>query len=369
MRRAGLAAGIVVVVGAIAAAFASTAIRRETSASSIEARLNAHLSESTNGLYRVRLADSSCDLLRRSFVVSKFALAPDSAAWEARRDAGAMPQIRFSIEADALRLDGIDWTEWLRGRVTIATATIEKPVVRFLLNRLAPEKSPPRPSRMPHELLAELPRALRIDTLAVKNGSLHYSEVARDGARSGTARFEDVWAAVYGLTSDPKPGAAAPCRIDVRMLLQGEGATDLTLEYDLASPRLDLKYRGCVGRMPASAFNEMLVDLEGLRVNAGRLDSTWFDFRVTDDAATGKVQVLYHDLDTEIVDKVTLERGFKERFQTFANNAFRIEASNPRGGGDPAVVVSVRRERTPHENFFRFLWVIVREGLLETLGV
>jgi hypothetical protein len=153
------------------------------------------------------------------------------------------------------------------------------------------------------------------------------------------------------------------------MMLAGEGATDITLDYDLSSPRLDLAYRGRVGRMPARAFNEILVDLEGVRVNSGRLDSTWFEFDVKGDVARGQVQVLYHDLDSEILDKATHERGVSEKLQTFIGNTFKIAPANPKDPRTPAVVVPVERKRPEPENFFRFLWVIVREGLYVTMGI
>lgn len=364
-----LAATAVVVLLTVGAFVARSALRRATSAESIEAKLNASLHTSTDGLYRLTLADTSYDLLRKSFVASRFSLAPDSAAWQARREAGTMPEMRCSIEADALRLDGIDLQALARGRVDISMATLEAPILRIFMNRQAPVKSEPRPASMPHELLRRSPRLVHVDTLTVKNGSVQYSELAVDGARAGTVRFEDIWATIYGLVTDAKPGVETPCRIDLRMLLMGEGRTDLTIEYDLGSEGLDLKYRGRVGRMPASAFNEMLVDLEGLRVKTGRLDSTWFEFDVENDVANGSVQVLYRNLDTEIIDKVTHDQGLKKQFQTFMNSTFRVEGENTQGGDTPALVAAVYRERPARENFFRFLWVIVREGLIESLGV
>ena len=222
---------------------------------------------------------------------------------------------------------------------------------------------------MPHELLTQMPRSVRIDTIAVKNGSMTYSELARDGARPGTISFEDVNAEVYGLISDPKPGFDAPCRIDLRMLLAGKGATEITLVYDLTSPRLDLSYQGSVGPMPAKAFNEILENLEGVRVNAGHHDSTWFSFDVKGDVADGKVQVLYHGLDSEMIRKGTHEQGLSENLRTFIGNRFKMNEANPPDDKTPALVVPVHHERPGPENFFRFLWVIVRQGLYVTMGI
>jgi hypothetical protein len=209
---------------------------------------------------------------------------------------------------------------------------------------------------------------VRVDEFVIKNGSVHYSEIAKNGARPGTMRFEEVNVTMRGITNQ-HAAASLPCRVDVHTLLVGVGPTDLTLDYDLAAPQLLLRYRGSIGRMPATNFNEMLVDLDGLRVTSGVLDSTWFDFDVREDRAAGRVQVLYHDLSSEVVDKVTRDSGVGEKLKTFLNNTFVVTSANPPTPDVPALVVPVRQERVPKDNLFRFLWVIVREGVYETLGI
>ena len=357
---------LVLAVIAIVAAFAT--VSHVIGARFVEKRLDERLSAATHGLYRFRLGGTSYDLRRRAFVASDLRIAPDSTAWEERRRARTLPGIRVSFEAPMVRIRGIDLWSLARGRVAVETVVLEDPVVSVLEDRrrTVPE-SPPRPARMPHELLRKIPCPLQVDTLVVEDGRVHYSEIAHDGVRPGTIRFEEVLATVYDLMTDSPPDA--PCRIDAQLLLAGAAHTEFTLEYDLASPRLNLEYRGRIGRMPATALNEILVDLEGFRVKSGVLDSTWFDFDVKDDLATGNVQVLYHDLDTELVDKVTLERGTSAKLQTFINNTFRLAAANPGGDLAPAIVVPVRRERLPDENLCEFLWVILRVGVTETLGV
>ncbi len=341
-----------------------------TSAPSLEKKMNAALQESTQGLYRADFGSTSLDWGSRTFTLDRFRIAPDSLELARLKEAGESPAIEFSFEAESIRCSGIDLNALLRGRIDAASATVESPVSRAFLNRQSPKKkATTHPKRMPHELLTQLPRSVRIDTIVVKNGTMVYSELARDGARPGTISFEAVNAAVYGLISDPQPGFEAPCRIDLRMLLAGEGDTEITLVYDLTSPRLDLSYQGRVGRMPATAFSEILENLEGVRVKTGTHDSTWFSFVVKGDVADGKVQVLYHGLDSEMIRKGTHEQGLSENLATFIGNRFKINDANPADDKKPALVVPVHHERPGPENFFRFLWVIVRQGLYVTMGI
>ena len=101
----------------------------------------------------------------------------------------------------------------------------------------------------------------------------------------------------------------------------------------------------------------------------GVVDSTWFDFKVNDDVAGGKMQVLYRDLEFEMLDKVSLEHGLTARLQTLFTDKTRLNHANPSDDQTPAKVVAIVRERTPEVPLFKFLWETLREGILSTLGI
>ncbi len=99
------------------------------------------------------------------------------------------------------------------------------------------------------------------------------------------------------------------------------------------------------------------------------MDSMSFDFKVRDDVASGTMQVLYRNLDIEILDKVSLNRGVLARFQTFLADKTKLNHSNPSDDHTPARVAAIRLERAPETALIKFLWESLREGLLSTLGV
>ena len=183
-------------------------------------------------------------------------------------------------------------------------------------------------------------------------------------------RFTDLWATVYNVTNDStRMTPSTPCTIDLRTRIAGAGRLDATIGYDLLSSRLNMTYRGTVARMRAEALNELLVNLEGIQITNGVIDSTWFDFKVSEDIARGEMQVLYRDFDFQLLDKVTLDRGLAARLQTFIADKTKLNHANPTDDRTPARVVAVLRERTPESQLLRFLWGTLREGLLSTLGV
>jgi hypothetical protein len=79
--------------------------------------------------------------------------------------------------------------------------------------------------------------------------------------------------------------------------------------------------------------------------------------------------VLYHDLDIQMEDKVTLEQDLMARLKTFINDKAKMHEKNPPDEDKPVTVATVARERTPQTPLIKFLWETLREGILTTLGV
>jgi hypothetical protein len=334
-------------------------LRNCTNPDYIEERISAAMGPD----YRIDVGSSVFNPLARRFVAADISIVPDTTS-PAVRD-GKL-RTRYAFAASELRVIGIDLWALYHGRVAVGSIRIKAPVAEIYLDRTVPGAQEATPSTLPHELLVSCGRPVRINTIHITDGDLRYSERAADGIRPGTFQFADLSAMITHVTNDTTR-MGTPCAIEVRARLADAGQMEAMFEYDLASKRLNMAYRGSVGAMGASSLNELLVDLEGIRVTGGTIDSTSFSFHVVDDVATGELQVLYHDVDFEMVDKNTREEGISERFATFMTNT-KIRPSNP-DGDEPPIVVTIVREREPHVPLFKFVWKTIREGLLSTLGV
>jgi hypothetical protein len=333
-------------------------LRHYTNPDYIEKRLSAAMGPD----YRVDVGSSVFNPISRRFVAADISIVPDTLSQTVR---DGQLRMRYSLGASELRVIGINLWALYHGRIAIASIRVKAPVAEIYLDRIVPGPQETTSSTLPHELLKSCDRPIRIGTIHITEGDLRYSERAVDGIRPGTFQFADLSAMITHVTNDATR-METPCAIEVRTRLADAGQLVAMFECELASKRLNMKYRGSVGAMEALSLNELLVDLEGIRVSGGTIDSTSFSFQVVDDVATGELQVLYHDLGFEVVDKDTLE-GLSERFTTFMTNAKR-HPSNPRSD-EPPLVVTIVREREPHVPLIKFVWETVREGLLSTLDV
>lgn len=366
MKRWWIAGSVMVIAVAV---LTGAVVRHFTSAGFIEKQLATAIA-SASGVNRVSIGSSNFSLLRGAYVAKDLEFLPDTLLLAQRTREGTPPRTRYSVTASSLHVHGIRRWSLLRGRIVADSVTVDGARMDVYLDRTAAPAPPVRPAILPHVSFQSIGRPIRVDAIRVTNSEIGYSEKAKDGGRPGTIRFTDLWATVYNVTNDStRMTAGTPCTIDLRTRIAGAGRLDATFGYDLLSPTLSMTYRGTVTRMSAEPLNELLVNLEGIRITGGVVDSTWFDFKVRADIAGGKMQVLYRDLSFEILDKITLDRGLAARLQTVIVDKTQLKDANPPDDDTPATVMAVLRERPPEAPLIKFLWETLREGILSTLGV
>lgn len=359
----------VVLGAALVAVAVEMGIRFLFRTDSLRDRLSRAVSAATGGLYRSDLQDVHVSAVDRTLTAERVRFGPDPAALDRRREEGGTPATLLVITCPSVRITWRSLAAMLRGEADLASAAWTRPRFEITVDRRVASPGPPSPEPMPHERLRALERSLTVDRLLLENASVVYRETAADGVRPGTIRFDRIDAIFRDVTNDPDRQRERPCTADLRFLLAGAGDMTLRLKYDLSRPDLTLDYGGTVGRMEANALNGLLVDLEGVRVTGGALDSVTYDFRVRDGVAKGNVRMLYHGLESEVVDKVTHDAGVADKLKTFLNRHFRVHEANPPRPGEAVVEVAVERRRTPDVKFVKFLWENLRAGVYETLGV
>lgn len=333
-------------------------VRHYTGASSIERRLSRELGPD----YHVSIESSHYDLLTRTFYATGVSVVADSL----RRDQGSSPTRRrtqSSITVPSAWAKGVDLWALRRGDFDIDEIQIDKPEVRVFLDRKVPG-SHHGPRRMPHEVLMSTDKKVRIGTARIVKGDIQYKVRAIDGTRPGTVRFGEFYATVTNFQNFSHP---EPCVIDVQTRLAEPGLLKVTFNYDLSSKPMKMDYRAGMGRMNASALNDLLVNLKGVRITSGTIDSLAADIEVNGDIARGTVRIPYHGLEWELLDKNSGKQDLKDELIMLLYSG-KVRDSNP-DDDDPLIVIDVRRQREPQISFLKFVWETVRQGMLLTVGM
>lgn len=155
--------------------------------------------------------------------------------------------------------------------------------------------------------------------------------------------------------------------IDIHTLLAGAPAA-VIFEYDFRAPKLNMNYEGRITDLDAPALNAITVDLEGVRLTGGHLDSTRFKFKVTDGVTNGQMVMRYRHLNAEFVDKVTRKSGLTDWIKSLVANGFKLKGHN-RSDGDHVLRTATVAGfvRPPSLPLSKYVWHTLREALFLTI--
>jgi hypothetical protein len=332
--------------------------------SHVQRRLEAAIAEATDSLYLVRIGRSRFSLLGRSFAIEDFELFPDTAAF--RRKAPQSHE-RYLFSARSLKSDGIGLWHFFHRQLWVRSIEIDSLRAEIEVDRTKP-RGPLQPAVLPHQAL-QRSRPLQIDQLHLTNSEVRFFERAIDGTRFGELPFTHLEAVVRNVSNDPlRMSRASACEVDLRARFANAAPLLARFEYDLTGRQLNLSYRGRFGPMDAQALNAFLVDLEGVRIRDGKLESADFNVDVRDDTARGELTLLYHDLAIETLDKDSHHRSLSDKLHTFVFNNFKLTTDNPQHD-KPAMVAPLYHPRPVETPLFKFIWITLRDGVFKTLGL
>jgi hypothetical protein len=315
------------------------------------------------------LIEISADRLGADFIDSTLNLAGaehepaiPEAEW-ARRLRVRRDRIHFTL--DSLHGRGVAYRAFLAsGAIGIRALELHGPRLDVLTDRRIP-KGAPRRHRTPQQVAAQTKSPLRLDTVRVVGGAIVYRERKPETERPGVVSFERVGATIRDLDL---PSAGEPLRIEASARLMGEGPLTARLSAPLDASDFRYELSGRLGKMPAKAFNRFLSLNEAFELDGGWVEEV--DIRQTVRAGLARTTVTprYRELSVDatgegggLIGSVT--RGAKE----FLAQAFEVRSSNPDDPDEEPRVARTVRRYDPTSAWLEFLWLSVRDGLMEVI--
>jgi hypothetical protein len=315
------------------------------------------------------LIEISADRLRADFIDSTLSLAGaehepsiPEAEW-ARRLRVRRDRIHFTL--DSLHGRGVGYRAFLAsGAVGMRVLELHGPRLHVLTDRRIP-KGAPRRHRTPQQVAAQTKSPLRLDTVRVVGGAIVYRERKPETERPGVVSFERLRATIRNLDL---PSAGEPLRIEASARLMGEGPLTARLSVPLDASDFRYELSGRLGKMPAKAFNRFLSLNEAFDLDGGWVESVDVQQTVKAGFARTTVTPRYRELSVDATGKGggligSVTRGAKE----FLAQAFAVRSSNPDDPDEEPRVARTVRRYDPTSAWLKFLWLSVRDGLMEVV--
>lgn len=259
---------------------------------------------------------------------------------------------------DTMHIEEFDLDElYDRQELRIGTITLLSPAIRIYSDRrLAGAR---RPKRLPHEAFRSLALPVRVETVHLREGTIRYEEVPRDGVTPGVVEFGAIRADLGPIDN------RRPDTLVVRSWTRINEALPLAveLEWPIHLSRFDLEARAWTSAFSATALNSMFEPNAGIRILSGRIDTLETQFRVVDGRATGTLDALYHDLEFESVNKK--DPSDKNTMKSWILDMKMRENRDPDA---PEQIGEIQHQRAETESIFKFLWLTVRSGLISLVS-
>jgi hypothetical protein len=145
---------------------------------------------------------------------------------------------------------------------------------------------------------------------------------------------------------------------------------NVLMSIPIPSPEFSLQYSGVMSRMKLNVLNLFAEPAEQVRIKSGSLQAASFDINVTAGHASGSVRAVYKDLNVASINKRTgSEKGISDMIASFVANNIRIRTNNVPGNSGAMKIGKVKYTRQRDDTFFRFVWVALRSGVWDLVGL
>jgi hypothetical protein len=232
---------------------------------------------------------------------------------------------------------------------------------RYLMK---PKKAKP----LPQVLMENFPYSVYLDTLKVLDSYLIYTEFPKSGFIPGHLGFENIEFTAYpwimGQTNSPK----VPIHFQGKWLLNAAAPFKVNGFLTMEEPyRINLNAE--VDGFYLKAFNSILETNVLAKINRGTVEKGTFQMELTNEEAKGTLILLYNDLEIELLDGRTLEKGKgKKNILTFIINNLAIKKNNPRKWSNKTHEGVIHYQRDDSRFVFNYIWNATLTGIKETLG-
>jgi hypothetical protein len=224
---------------------------------------------------------------------------------------------------------------------------------------------------MPQALMKNAGLEIKTDTLLVENAQLRYMEFPEQGMIPGQLYFNDLSASLspFHISKNEESFLLEESLLLAKARINGAAEISLQgqLFYDYPYP---MKINAQLGAFDFELINSILKTNAFVKVRDGRIHSGDWSFIADDKEALGILEILYNDLNLELLDERTLEKGRgRKGILTFVLNVFAVRSNNPRKILNTKIKSKIYYPRDTERFIFNYWWKATVTGLKGSVGL
>ncbi|NEW82154.1 MAG: hypothetical protein GZ094_07290, partial [Mariniphaga sp.] len=156
------------------------------------------------------------------------------------------------------------------------------------------------------DMIYDYPGMINIDSIGIMSGNISYTEHAEKANEPGTVTFDEVNARIYKITNDTVYKTEKDyLKMKAEARLMGKSRMTVFLKGRIFDRQNTFSLNGSLSEMDVNVLNPMLEKNAFIYATSGRIDKLNFSFTADNTKASGKMILLYHDLDIAVKNKRT----------------------------------------------------------------
>lgn len=208
---------------------------------------------------------------------------------------------------------------------------------------------------------------LKIDTISISKGNIHYTEHAEKANNPGYISFSEINAKIYNITNDSLYKTEKGfLELRCNSLLMGKGKLTILLKSRIFDSQNTFSVSGILSEMEIADMNPYLEKNAFIYASSGKIDEMSFRFTANNTKAAGNMTMLYKGLDIAVKNKDTDDTtAFRERFISKIANRKMMD-SNPVTGEEVRNGI-IEYERDPEKFLFSYCVKSILSGIKSSL--
>ena len=308
----------------------------------------------------------------RELVLQGFSLHPHGGREAFLRKQKTQAEV-YDIAAPAITLTGADWWAAVQGKSLVAeTLSVNGVSVRVYLDKRLPEGPTTKRDNFPQQLLMQAGIPVSLRRVMLRDARVVYDEYNKQSDKEGRISFDGISGEAENVTNRPEEVARQP----IAQFRAGSRFMNVTPMKAAFTFELPKRKKGAfaaelsMGAMSSETANPFSEAMGLVRFSGGQLREAQAHIEGNNDNVHGTLAAAYTGLHIEPLKSKKDDGGDlkKKRITTKIANILLVKNNNPANGGN------LRRpgfshDRTTEPNFFNFMWMGIKEGLLKTVGI
>ncbi|MFK5878346.1 MAG: hypothetical protein QM478_02495 [Flavobacteriaceae bacterium] len=244
----------------------------------------------------------------------------------------------------------------------IDSLQVSKLNLQIYKNKRKPFDESKRPG-LPHTGLKRMKFPMYIQKVTVADSDILIETRMEKSDVLMSIPISNLNASITNITSI-KSFRVNPMKVTADGLLMKTGVVHLDAVFPLKEHQNTFYFSGSLGHSKMKIFDSALYPVLGLKVLKGDLDKLTFSASANEKEATGKMTMLYHHLEAEVLKSKTDNE--ENKFLSWTVNTL-IKESNPKKNKTPREV-TLHAERVIYKGLGNYFWKTLQNGIINTVS-